>query len=472
MPINRRNRKLVYGSNTIISAIIFFVILVFVALIAERHPMRVDLTESGSFSLSGQTRNILKELDKPISIKCFYSTAAPDQIQGKAKTKDLLETYKYYTQNINFEFVDPDSQPDVARRYEVKTYGTLVLEGYDKKQVLQAADEEGITNAILKLSRKDQKKIYFLTGHGEHSVTATDKDSYSTAKAAMEKNYYAVAEFNLLQQPDIPSDAAVVVVAGPTKPIPEPEQNILKAYLARGGKVVLMLDPLFKTGMEGFLKGYGIEITEDVVIDRMSRLFGASERIPVVIEYGDHKITNNFSLPTFYPDARSVVPAKEAPQGVQLQILASTSPNAWAERNMEMLQRGEAAFEKDKDLSGPVPLVVLANIAGQDSKNPADADKKDSPKPKDGILVVSGDSDFVANTYFGLYGNGDFFLNTINFMADDVNLISVEARQNANKPMLLTKNQAQAMFWIVLILVPLAVLVSGLTVYRVRRSQR
>lgn len=469
--INKRNRKLVYGSNTIISSVILFVILIFIGLIVERHPLRIDLTESGSFSLSGQTKNILKDLDKPISIKCFYSNSA-DQTQGKTKTKDLLETYRYYTQNINFEFVDPDSQPEVARRYEVKTYGTIVLEGYDKKQILQAGDEESLTNAILKLSRKEQKKIYFLTGHGEHSVMAKGKQSYSAAKDAMEKNYYAAAEFNLLQQPDIPPDAAAVVIAGPEKPIPEAEQNILKTYLGRGGKVMLMLDPLLKTGMEGFLKGYGIELTDDVVIDRMSRLFGASERVPVVVEYGDHKITANFTLPTFYPDARSVVPAKDAPQGVHLQTLASTSGSAWAERDLEMLQRGEAAFDKNKDMAGPVPLVVLANIAGQEPKNQAETDGKDAPKSKDGILVVAGNSEFVADTYFSLYGNGDFFLNTINFLADEANLITVEPRQNANKPVLLTRNQAQAIFWIVLILVPLAVLVSGLTVYRVRRSQR
>jgi ABC-type uncharacterized transport system involved in gliding motility auxiliary subunit len=470
--INKRNRKLVYGSNTIISSVIFLAIMVFVVLIAERHPWRVDLTESGSFSLSGQTKNILKDLDKPISIKCFYSNSAADQSQGKGKVKDLLETYRYYTNNIDVEFVDPDSQPEVARRYDVKNYGTLVLEGYDKKQVIQAADEESITNAILKLSRKEQKKIYFLTGHGEHSPSATGKESYSAAKDAMAKNYYSVVEFNLLQEPDVPSDAAALVIAGPRKPITEAEQNTIKAYLGRGGKVMLMLDPMVKTGMEDFLKGYGIEITEDVVIDRLSRLFGASERVPVVIEYGDHRITANFSLPTFYPDARSVVPAKDAPQSVQIQTLASTSQSAWAERNMEMLAKGEAAFEKDIDLPGPVPLVVLANIAGKESKNQADADKKEATKPKDGILVVAGNSSFAADTYFSLYGNGDFFLNTINFLADEANLISVEPRLSANKPVLLTRNQAQAMFWIVLILVPLAVLVSGLTVYRVRRSQR
>src|SRR5208337_2307237 len=98
------------------------------------------------------------------------------------------------------------------RRYEVKTYGTIVLEGYDKKQAVQTADEENITNALLKLTRKEQKKIYFLTGHGEHSLSGDARDSYSNAKAALEKNFYTIAEFNLLQQEDIPADAAALII--------------------------------------------------------------------------------------------------------------------------------------------------------------------------------------------------------------------------------------------------------------------
>ena len=467
---NRRSRKWVYGSNTVISTIIFLAILVVVVLIAERHPWRVDLTESGSFSLSGQTRNILKALDQPVRMKCFYSTASPDQMQAKNKTKDLLDTYSYYSNKISYEFVDPDSQPDVARRYDVKTYGTVVLESNDKKQTIQTVDEESVTNALFKLGSKEQKKIYFLTGHGEHTFKETDKDSYAIAKTAMEKNYYAVAEFNLLQQPEIPADAAAVVIAGPRKPIPDAEQQVLKTYLARGGKIMLMIDPLVATGLDDFLKGYGVAISRDVIVDRLSRLFGGSERMPVVVEYGEHKITDNFNLPTFYPDARSVVPMPKPPEGVQVLALASTSANAWAEHNIDMLNQGKAAFDKDEDMAGPVPVVVLATIAGQ-AKKPEGGATEQNPA-KDGILVVAGNSEFASNSYFSLYGNGDFFLNIISFLADQKNLITVEGRPQTNKPMLLTQSQASAVFWVVLILVPLAVLTSGLAVYRVRRAQR
>ncbi len=471
-----RGRKLVYGSNTVISTIIFIVVLALVAVISERHPWRVDLTESGSFSLSEQSRNIVKALDAPVSIKCFFSSAAPEQMQARGKTKDLLDTYKYQNDKISHEFIDPDVRPEEARKYEIKTYGTLVIEGYDKKQVVQTPDEESITNALLKLSRKDQKKIYFLIGHGEHPSKGADKDSYSNAKDALEKNYYQVSEFNLLQQPEVPSDAAAVVIAGPKKPILENEQQALKSYLEKGGKIFAMVDPMTDSGLKDFFEGYGIQLGDDVVIDRLSRLFGASERIPVVVEYGNHRITNGFDLPTFFPDARSVVPKTQSPPaGVRLQTLASTSPNAWAERDLETLQRGQAAYDADKDLPGPVPLVVIANISPKDpnaKSQPPAAGKEDEKKPGEGELIVAGDSDFANNTYFALYGNGDFFLNAVNYLAEEANLITVEPRQTRNKPMLFTQDQAKALFFIILIAVPLAVLVAGFVVYRIRRAQR
>ncbi|SPF33772.1 ABC-type uncharacterized transport system involved in gliding motility auxiliary component-like [Syntrophobacter sp. SbD1] len=464
--------KWAYGTNTIVSTVIFIGILVLLVLIAEQKPLRVDLTQTRSFSLSGQTRNILKEIDKPVEVKVFISASGPGA-QNKDKIKDLLDTYSYNNKNIKYEFIDPDTRPELTRQYDVKTYGTIVLEGYGKKQTVQTADEQSITNALLKLSRKEQKKIYFLSGHGEHSLSADERDSFSNAKSALEKDLFVISEFNLLEQEDIPADAAAVIIAGPRKEIPQREQQILKNYLAHGGKVMLMLDPLTQTGLNDFLKCYGIQIDEDVVVDRLSRLFGASERVPVVMEYGEHKITDNFAEPTFYPDARSVVPSKKPPEGIDVQVLASTSQNSWAERNMEALNEGKAVFDKDKDMAGPIPLVVLATIKAQQNQ-PDEGQKKDNTPPpagQEGILVVAGNSLFASNSYFGQYGNGDFFLNTVSFLADESNMITFD-RPNISKPLMLTRAQATMIFWIVLIIVPLCVLVAGIAVYRVRRTQR
>lgn len=478
---NRWKRFWSYGSNTLLTTLLFLGILAFIALIAERHPLRFDLTDSGKFTLSEQTRNVLKSLNKPIHVKAFCATASAEQ----ARAQDLLDTYRYETKLISYEFVDPDRQPEVARQYDVRTYGTLILEGYDKKQSTQAMDEQGMTNAILKLMRKEQKKVYFLVGHGEHSLGDVNKDGYTAAKEALARENYAVADLNLLQQAKVPEDAALVIIGGAQKGLMKQEVESLRSYLENHGKLMVLLDPHRDAGLKDFLKSYGIVLSEDVVIDKLSRVFGGSYLMPVVTTYGNHKITEGFGIATFFPEARSIQQTKEPPKGVQMTVLASTSENAWAEKNMELLKQGQAGFDEKEDLAGPVPLGLLAEIDVKEMKKdgakgksqPQKGDSKPEGEeldknPRKAFLLVTGDSDFISNSNFSLSGNGDLFLNMVNYLAEEETLITIESREKGGRAVLLSQGQARAMFWMVLVLVPLVVLAAGFAVYRVRRGQR
>lgn len=475
-----RKRNWTYGSNSVIATLFFLGTLIFIVLIAEKHPWRLDLTEAGSYTLSEPTLNVLKTVDQPVRIKGFFQTASPEE--GKAQ--DLLDMYRFASKNITFEFIDPDRRPEVAKSYEVRTYGTLVLEGYGRKQVAQNPDEEGITNALLKLSRNEQKKILFLIGHAEHPLASTDKDGFSSLKASLEKENYRTEELNLLQQAEVPKDAAVVIVAGPQKPLLPQEIDTLKQFVERGGRLMVLLDPFFDGGLKDFLAGYGIKLGDDIVVDKLSRVFGGSYLMPVVVEYGQHRIAENFGAATFYPEARSVQPIKPAPEGIEVEILASTSPQAWAERNIQVVRQGQAAFDENEDAPGPIPLAVIAEIdvsafkSGAQGEAPPKAPGKPAAKARDkapekvGYLLATGDSDFACNTYFGLSGNGDLFLNMVNFMAQEENLITVKAREKGGQMMMLSQNQARGILLTVMVLVPLLVILSGLAVYRVRRAQR
>jgi ABC-type uncharacterized transport system involved in gliding motility auxiliary subunit len=465
-----RKLKWAYGTNTVISSVIFFIILVFIVLIAQQKPLRVALTSNSVFTLSQQTKNILKTIKKPVSIKVFIASTGSGS-EDKGKIKDLLRSYAYLNKNIKYQMIDPATHPQMTKSFGVKTYGTLVMEGYGKKQIVQTPDEQAVTNALLKLQSKVQQKVYFLTGHGEHSLTVNGNDSFSVAKDALQKDLYKVGTLNLLEQGDVPADAAAVIIAGPQKPILPQEQKILAAYLARGGSVFLMLDPLTQTGMTNFVKGYGIDLGNDMVIDRLSRLFGVSPTIPVATQYGENPITKDFNEATFYPNARSVVPAKNPPSNVVLQTIASTSSSAWGDTNLDELKQGKASFDKAKDLSGPVPLIVLATI--KTAQNPPPQGKVIAPAPtaKTGKLVVAGNSLFAANPYFNQLGNGDLFLNTVNYLTNQTDLITIQ-RPNVVKPLMLTRSQGLSFMWTVVILMPLAVLVTGIAVYRMRRSQR
>ncbi|HAA02138.1 MAG TPA: hypothetical protein DCE18_02060 [Syntrophobacteraceae bacterium] len=481
MPATNRYRRLwAYGSNTIVTSVVFLAILVVVILIVEKHPWRKDLTESGKYTLSPQTRKILDSIKEPVKIKAFFRSTEQD----RGGAKDLLDTYTYYNDKLSYEFIDPDLQPEVARQYEIRTYSSLVLEGFNKKQSVQRVDEESLTNALFKLTQKQVKKIYFLVGHGEHTLADTGKDGYATLREALDRENYQIADLSLLQQEHVPDDAAAVVVGGPRKPLMAPEIAALKSYLQKNGKLLLMLDPYHDAGLKELVESYGLQLHDDIVVDKLSRVFGGSYTMPVVTQYGLHKITEGFNIATFYPEARSVRPAQKAPPGVRLVALASTSQEAWSEMDQQLFKQGQAGYDEKTDLPGPVPIAAIAEITpkGGEQKGPtteptaaveADKETQAAPTPtRKSYLLVCGNSAFADNTHFNLSGNGDLFLNMINFLAEEESLIAIERRDTKGQPLVLTLDQERLLFWTSLVLVPCLILVIGAAVYRVRRSQR
>lgn len=469
-----RRRAWARGTNAVVATLLMLGILVLVAVIAQRYTWRLDLTESGSFTLSEETRNVLKTIDQPVKLKAFFAPASPES--GKAR--DLFETYQYTNRKIEFEFIDPVSRPEVAREYNVETFGTVVAEGYGKRQIVQMADEESLTNAILKLTRTEQKKIYFLTGHGEGDPDSTAHDGYSNAKAAMERRNYIVAKLNFAEHQEVPEDAAIVVVNGPRKPLLDAEIERLESFLDRGGRLMVFLDPGQDAGFSDFLMSYGIELGQDIVKDPRNRLLGASEYVPIANQYGHHRITERLEFMTYYPEARSVQSAGETSEGVDVQVLVSSSPNAVAQEYH--LEAGDKAAVGSETTPGPVHLAVIARIDraeipedGEGNPEKADQDSsRDSDGPESAYLLVVGDSDFINNTNISPAGNGDLFLNMVNFLAEEENLITVEPRQRTGVPKVLSINQQRAVFWTSLGVVPLIVLISGVLMLRFRRKHR
>jgi len=473
--MTQKPAKLTLLSNTALAFIAFVGTLVLVAFIGQRHPVRLDLTESKRYSISDQSQKIVQSLEDDILIKAFYQEADPN----RDRTRDLLETYRYHSKKVDYQFIDPDREPSLAKHYQIRNYGTLVLEGFSKTQSITTADEESITNAILKLAQEQQKVVYFLTGHGEREINNFDKDGYSTAKSDIEKENFQVKTLNLLVDPRVPEDAALVVAANPQKPLLATELDALRQYLDRNGSIMFLLEPFADGGLLDFLKTYGIIIQSDIVVDTMSRVFGASDLVPVVTEYGFHKITDGFNIACFLPTTRSVFPAEESPEAVDLTELASTSDYSWADTDFRFGQSEPPKFEQGKDKQGPITVAVVAAITpnSQDKDNESnqkpDSKSSDSEhSPGQAQLAVFGDSDFASNSYFSLQGNSDFFLNAINFLAQEENLIGIERPQPKSAPLTLSRFQGKLLFWIGLLLMPMVVLVSGLGVFSMRRKHR
>ena len=93
------------------------------------------------------------------------------------------------------------------------TYGTIVLESGAKETKIQNPNEEKLTNALLKVTRDEQKTIYFLEGHGESQITSVENEGYQTAKKNLEQDGFLVKPLLLLKTGEVPEDASVLVVA-------------------------------------------------------------------------------------------------------------------------------------------------------------------------------------------------------------------------------------------------------------------
>ena len=463
--LGRRSAR--FGINSAFSVFLLIGILAFVNYLGAQHVKRVDMTTEKIYSLSDQSVNVAQQVKQDLKIKAFYPGGE------YAPARDLLDLYKAKNNKVSYEFVDPDKQPQVAQQYQVTQYGdfqnpmtgesyrygTLVLEMGGKTERIEKQSEplreEDITNALMKIVKGEKKTFYFVQGHGEKQIDDNDRNGYSNAKAALEKESYVVKTVNLAEQGKVPDDASVLVMPGPTsEPFPN-EMEQIDGFLSKGGSALILLDPPPAASLADFMKKWSIDVGNNFVVDAsgVGRLFGAGPTIPLVTNYSRHKITENFKVMTFFPFVRSVTPAMPPVTGVNAETLLSSNERSWGETN---LNSNEAAFDPKTDLKGPVSLATTAT--------------KDLGENKKARLVVYGTSAFAANSAFGVQGNGNLFLNTATWLAQDENFISIRPKNPEDRRLTMTEAQGRLVSYVMLLLLPVGVLATGISVWAKRRK--
>ncbi len=460
-------RSFLYSSNLLLVIVLVFAILVLANYFLARHHYRIDFTEAKIHSLADQSIKVLKNLKQDVSIKAFYREGNA----GQARMEALLKIYAYHSNKIKSEFIDPDKNPGLVKRYGVTQDGTTIFECGDKENRITTTTEEDITNALIKVSREKKKVIYFLEGHGEGSIEASEDSGFSAAKDELQKLGYEVKKLTLALSDTFPQDSALLVIPGPKKDLLPNELETLKSYISRGGRVFFLVDPETTIGLTPFFLSYGVKLENDVVVDTVSRLFGGDYFMPVITEYEPQEITQNFRYATFFPYARSVNVAEPKPEGVNVNVIGKTSPNSWSERQLD---QKTVAFDKDKDVQGPIPLAAVVTVKSMEEKKeavekPEEKEQKEEQKPE-GRLAIFGDSDFASNRYYNLSGNGNLFLNTVNWLTQEADLISIQSKTSTPRTIQLMPSQGRLIFFVSVIILPLLILVLGISVWIRRRS--
>lgn len=486
------------GTNALISTVAMLVILGLINFLAVRYGARVDLTENQLFTLSPMSQQVVKSLQQPVKVWVFDPNP-------QLSDRELLQNYRRYGSNLQFEFVDPQLKPGVAQKFNIKSPGEVYLEYGQARKLVQTVNdgerlsETKLTNSIEQLTSDRTDTAYFLQGHGERPLEA-EEGGFSQAVAALKDKNFTVQPLNLAERSEVPQDASLVVIAGPKRALFEAEVQALRNYLSTGGSLLLMIDPDSNPGLDSLLADWGVKVDNQIVVDAsgQGRLVNLGPATPLVTSYGNHPITQDFGNGySFYPLAR---PIETKPvEGVQGTPLVTTNDQTWGESTPE---KQPLQFDPNSDRPGPLTLgVALSRKAQTPSPSPTptpSASPQASPTPSPGEspaasptpttsptaspttqptaspspnaqenetqkrtesrLVVYGNSSFVADGWFEQPGlNSDVFLNSVSWLSNrDDRALSIRPKEQQNRRINLTQQQAAILGWTSLLLVPLA----------------
>jgi ABC-type uncharacterized transport system involved in gliding motility auxiliary subunit len=461
-----RRRQARYGALATTGVLAALAIAVAVNYLASRQNKRWDLTANQRNSLAEQTIKVLQGLPGPVKFTVFERQTDFDRFRTR------LDEYAYHSRNVSVEYIDPDTKPVIAKQYEIQQYGTVVVEYMGKRERVTSDSEQDLTNGLIKALSTKERKVYFLQGHGEKEPNDTERDGYSALSGLLRRDNYLVERLVLAQQKDVPADATVVIVAGPTSDILPAELEMLRKYLARAGKLMVLVDPPIGEqprqlpNLEALIKEWGVTLGNNVVVD----VSGATSEpsIAVAATYPLHAITEQFATLTIYPVARTVEPVSGGTNGRTPQTIVETSRASWAESNFASLATGVALDAEGGDKAGPLSVAVAVSAAADAGTSTPGTSAAADPKPETRV-VVFGDSDFATNAYAGVPGNPNLFANAVSWLAQQENLIAIRPTEAEDRRVTMTPRQQTMAFLTSILFIPALVFAAGVFTWWRRR---
>ena len=475
-----QTRKIVFTSATVVGIVLAAILVLMVNWLSYRHYDRGDWTGSNIYTLSEKSVNILADLDTDVEVVVFMTPATP----LFTEVKELLARYQAASSRLTVEYIDPDRDPlrtqQLAKEYGVAAANTVVFAAGERRKYVssdQMAEydysgmqmgqgpklkgfkgEEQFTSAILGVAKATQPRVFFATGHGEHTPDAFAEDGMSRFQDALKRDNYEVGTASLLSGA-VPEGCDVLIVAGPTSPFADGEVTAVRNYLDNGGRVLLLLDPVLggrmrPAGLDDLLKGHGVLLGNDLVIDPERRVPFVGLESVYAADFRTHPVVDGMEgLAVLLPVARSVTTVEA--DGVTSAQLFTTSAGGWGETDLAAISARQEIDKDDADTPGPVSLAVAA-----ESSNTGDQAWR---------LVVVGDSDFATNASIDSLGNLTLALNAVNWLAQREAALGIPPRSPEQVQLFLSAAQMRTITLISLLGLPGAAILLGVVVWWRRR---
>ena len=426
-------------------------------VLANRYEKSYDATSNKRYSLSDQTKKIVKGLKQDATITYF------DQPRAFQAAKDQLDLYSNLSPKVHVKYVDVDKDAMVAREAGIKNYGTAIVQVGVNKQEAKGVTEEGITGAFIRDLKNTTRTVCFVTGSGEHQIDDSTRSGFSRFKELLGKDEYATKSINLLQKAEIPSDCTVLVVAGPSGDYQLPEVDAIKKFVEDGGRAFFMLDPPLKIGrsevadndaLTSVLQSWGVTVDKDLILDMnpIGQLAGLGPQVALVTAYNTHPIVSEMKgTATGFPLSRSI-DVKGGTKAIVEKLFSSSDSSLATDK----LDSPKIDPSDPKNKKGPLTIAAAGTYqTGKDKSQ--------------GRFVVIGSSAWAANSFINFNGNRDLALNAMNWLSSDEDLISIRPKEPEDRRITMTRAQ---MSWVRMtsqFLLPLVVIFAGVSVWWRRR---
>ena len=465
--VGRRGR---YGTNAAVMTVAVFVIFGLLNFLMFRATCgRFDITATRVFTLAPQTVQVLDDLDTRVRANAFFVETQSTPV--KAAAEDLLNEFARRSPNFEYRFVDPEFNKSIALQYDVTDYPTIVFENVEegRLQAISTLTEQEFVTGILVSTGVRQKRVYFLTGHNEAYTTrdpltgVTDDQGFDFAVQGMQRDNYSVPPLNLSQIGAVPDDAAVLVIAGPQRDLDSAELSALTDYVTGGGRLIILTDPNTPITFVDFLARWGVRVGKESVADAISNV-GGNLLTPLLqrsnVQYSTASgsgIVDKLDV-TFFPDVTSIqraLPIEDMPPHIRIFPLGVTTPVSWLETDVE-----DVRYDEGEDTLGPFFVAAAVEALGT-----LDASES-HPLAR---FVVFGDSDFAKNKFFYSNDNADFFLNSVNWLAEDYELISIRPKPFPFRQLVVNTREREFIKWTSWFVPPSVMILLGAVVWWRRR---
>ena len=461
-----------HGMNMGVLILLVVALLAGVNMLSVRFDDSFDLTSEKLNSLSDQTDKVLADLKEDVLITVFYR-GQKDQ-EAKLQVKDLLAMYQEASGRLKTRYVNSYRQHGLAQQYlkDVKGEpGLVIFAEYDTRKIRaqQPFKEEQITTAIIKATRTDKKKIYFLTGHGEKDLSGRGEgdEGMSLLKQGLLDSSFDVETVSLLEQPELPADATILAIVGPTSQIQDREMDVLRSFARKGGRFFIAADPGQRSNIAQLVKTFGVDYANNYLVNEFNFLAqrDAGEALGVMFDKVSD-ITRSFRSGknfTAFPLASQLTKSSSAPGSLKVFELVKTNEASYAVSDISKANKPETPRQ-------PFALAISTEgrLPGRTIEGP-DGTTKAEESSADFAAVVFGDSDFVTNGWIIQGINRDLALNAMAYLAKEADLISIRPKK-AEGTKLTMSSTVRVIVVIFGLLLPLALLISSGVVWFRRRG--